>query len=346
MKKNENDHNQITIRNSAAEFLVFSLQKGEDSIDVRVEDENVWLTQKLMGKLFNCTTENIIFHLKNIFKDGEQNESSVTKEYLVTALDGKNYATKHYNLEAIISVGYKVNSETAIQFRKWATNVLKEFSLKGYVLDKDRLKRGAIFTEQYYEDLLEDIREIRASERKFYQKITDIYATSFDYDKDSETTNLFFKTVQNRLHFAIHGMTAAEVIMDRASAKKEHMGLTTWNQAPHGKIRKSDVSIAKNYLSKDELSHLEHVVTMYLDYAELQVKKRIPMTMNDWAERLNVFLNFNEYDLLKNAGKVSAEVARAFAESEFEKYRVIQDGIFKSDFDIFIENVQKQAKKK
>lgn len=324
---------KMQIRNSTTDFLVFTKQAGEDGIEVRIFDESVWLTQKGMAQLFDCSTDNIGLHLKNIFKSGELEEKSVTEESSATAADGKTYRMKFYNLDAIISVGYRINSVRATQFRQWATKVLKTFAIQGYVLDKNRLENGQVFDEEYFEHLLDEIREIRASERKFYQKITDIYSTAVDYTADAVTTKEFFATVQNKLHYAIHGHTAAELIMDRADHKKEHMGLTTWKNAPSGKIVKSDVGIAKNYLTKNELEELNQFVTMYLDYAERQARRHIPMTMEDWAAKLDVFLQFNEEEILYDKGRVSAEIAKSFAESEFEKYRVIQDKLFESDFD-------------
>ncbi|MFR9547121.1 MAG: virulence RhuM family protein [Rikenellaceae bacterium] len=326
---------EIQIRNSTAEFLIFTSQTKEDGIEVRVERETIWLSQKLMAQLFDCSTDNISLHLKNIFADGELDQNSVVEDYSVTATDGKNYKTKHYNLDAIIAVGYRVNSKRATAFRQWATAILRDFAIRGYVIDKERMKNGALFSADYFDALLEEIREIRASERRFYQKIADIYSTAFDYDAGSETTHNFFATVQNKLHFAIHNHTAAELIMERADSTKESMGLTTWKNAPKGKVLKSDVSIAKNYLKEIEIEGLDRIVSMYLDYAENQAKRKIPMTMEDWATKLDAFLQFNEYELLNNIGSVSAEVAKAFAESEFEKYRVIQDRLFESDFDRF-----------
>lgn len=332
MEKNI-DEKTFQIRNSTIDFLVFTKQNSEDGIEVRVHDENVWLTQKSMAQLFDCSTDNISLHLKNIFKSGELNEESVTEKSSATASDGKKYPTKFYNLDAIISVGYRINSVRATQFRQWATKVLKVYTIQGYVLDKKRLENGQIFDEEYFEHLLDEIREIRASERKFYQKITDIYATAVDYSKDAIITKEFFATVQNKLHFAIHGHTAAEVIVERANHKKENMGLTTWKNAPDGKIVKSDVSIAKNYLSMFEMQDLNQFVSMYLDYAERQARKRIPMTMEDWAKKLDVFLELNEETILQGKGSVTAEIAKALAESEFEKYRAIQDKLYQSDFD-------------
>ena len=294
---------KLQIRNSTTDFLVFTKQAGEDGIEVRVFKESVWLTQRGMAQLFDCSTDNIGLHLKNIFKSGELEEKSVTEESSATAADGKTYRMKFYNLDAIISVGYRINSVRATQFRQWATKVLKTFAIQGYVLDKNRLENGQVFDEEYFEHLLDEIREIRASERKFYQKITDIYSTAVDYTVDAVTTKEFFATVQNKLHYAIHGHTAAELIMDRADHKKEHMGLTTWKNAPSGKIVKSDVSIAKNYLAKNELEDLNRFVTMYLDYAERQARRHIPMTMEDWAAKLDVFLQFNEEEILHDKGR-------------------------------------------
>lgn len=335
---------KLQIRNSTTDFLVFTKQAGEDGIEVRVFKESVWLTQRGMAQLFDCSTDNIGLHLKNIFKSGELEEKSVTEESSATAADGKTYRMKFYNLDAIISVGYRINSVRATQFRQWATKVLKTFAIQGYVLDKNRLENGQVFDEEYFEHLLDEIREIRASERKFYQKITDIYSTAVDYTVDAVTTKEFFATVQNKLHYAIHGHTAAELIMDRADHKKEHMGLTTWKNAPSGKIVKSDVSIAKNYLTKNELEDLNQFVTMYLDYAERQARRHIPMTMEDWAAKLDVFLQFNEEEILHDKGRVSAEIAKSFAESEFEKYRVIQDKLFESDFDKLVASTEREDK--
>lgn len=332
---------KLQIRNSTAEFLVFTKQAGETGIEVRIENETVWLSQKLIAVLFDVDVRTISEHLKNIFESGELNQNSVIRIFRITATDGKNYNTQFYNLDAIISVGYRVNSDRAMQFRQWATNVLRDFAIRGYVLDKERLKNGAFFSKKYFDDLLAEIREIRTSERNFYQKITDIYATAMDYNKDAPTTKSFFATVQNKLHFAIHGQTAAEVIVSRANAEKEHMGLNTWKNAPDGKIIKPDVSIAKNYLNEKELKSLERFVTMYLDYAEDRAERGIPMTMDDWALKLNAFLQFNEREVLENPGKVTAEIAKAFAESEFEKYRVMQDKLFESDFDKHIKNFLK-----
>ncbi len=336
----------MEIRNSTADFLIFTKQAGEDGIEVRIARESVWLTQKSMAQLFDCTADNIGLHLKNIFKSGELAENAVTEESSATASDGKSYRMKFYNLDAIISVGYRINSVRATQFRQWATKILRMFALQGYVLDRQRLENGQIFDEEYFEHLLDEIREIRASERRFYQKITDIYSTAADYTPDSVTTKAFFATVQNKLHFAIHGHTAAELIMDRADHKKEHMGLATWKNAPNGKIVKSDVIVAKNYLTQSEMKDLNQFVTMYLDYAERQARRHIPMTMEDWSKKLDVFLQFNEEEILQDKGRVSAEIAKSFAESEFEKYRVIQDKLFESDFDKLLANAEDTDKKK
>ncbi len=337
MKENKRG---IQIRNSTTDFIVFTKQAGENGIEVRVHDETIWLTQKAMAELFDCSTDNISLHLKNIFASKELQEEAVTEESSATASDGKTYKMKFYNLDAIISVGYRINSIRATQFRQWATNVLRTFTIQGYVLDKQRLENGQVFDEAYFEHLLDEIREIRASERKFYQKITDIYSTAMDYSPTAKTSQDFFAAVQNKLHYAIHHHTAAELIVERADHQKEHMGLTTWKNAPGGKIVKSDVSIAKNYLSKTEMEDLNQFVTMYLDYAERQARRKIPMTMEDWAKRLDVFLEFNEEDVLKDKGKVTAEIAKSFAESEFEKYRVIQDKLYQSDFDRLMQTTE------
>lgn len=327
MKKN------LTIRNSTVEFLIFTTSNGQDTIEVKVEDETVWLTQKLIAKLFDVHVATVNEHLKNIFKTDELEEDSVIRNFLITANDGKNYNTKHYNLDAIISLGYRINSKKATEFRRWATQVLKQFATRGYVLDNERLKNGSYLNPQYFKDLILEIRDIRESERNFYQQITDIYSTALDYDVNAPTTKEFFATVQNKLHWAIHGHTASELIVERADHKKEFMGLTNWKKAPNGKILKSDVTVAKNYLSQNEIKSLNRIVTMYLDYAEHQAEKQIPMTMKDWSKKLNAFLKFNEHDILQNAGKVTAQIAKEFAVSEFEKYKVIQDKSYKSDFD-------------
>ncbi len=336
---------KLSIRNATAEFLIFTTTNGEDTIEVKVEDETVWLTQKLIAKLFDVSVATINEHLKNIFKTYELEENSVVRKFLITASDGKNYNTKHYNLEVIISLGYRINSNKATEFRRWATEVLKTFAIRGYVLDNERLKNGSYLNPQYYKDLILEIRDIRESERNFYQQITDIYATALDYDLKAPTTEEFFATVQNRLHWAIHGHTASELLVERADHKKEFMGLTNWKKAPNGKILKSDVVVAKNYLQEKEIKSLNRIVTMYLDYAEHQAEKQIPMTMQDWSKKLNAFLEFNEHEILQNAGKVTATIAKEFAISEFEKYRVIQDKSYKSDFDILIQELEKDGKK-
>ena len=338
MKKN------LTIRNSTAEFLIFTTSNGQDTIEVKVEDETVWLTQKLIAKLFDINVATVNEHLKNIFKTHELEEDSVIRKFLITASDGKNYNTKHYNLEVIISLGYRINSNKATEFRRWATEVLKTFATRGYVLDNERLKNGNYLNPQYYKDLILEIRDIRESERNFYQQITDIYATALDYDLQAPTTQEFFATVQNKLHWAIHGHTASELILERANHQKEHMGLTNWKKAPNGKILKSDVTIAKNYLAQNEIKSLDRIVTMYLDYAEDQAERNIPMTMKDWSQKLNAFLQFNERDILQNAGKVTAVIAKEFAISEFEKYKVIQNKSYKSDFDMLLQELDKDGK--
>ena len=338
------ENKNLKIRNSTAEFLIFTSETGEKSLEVLYAEENVWATQNMIAELYDTTKQNISLHLNNIFFDNEIDEKLTVKEFLTVQKEGTRDVKrnkKFYNLDAIISVGFKVNTVRAIQFRQWAIDILKNYSIRGYNLDKERMKNGAFLSEEYFEHLLDEIREIRSSERKFYQKITDIYATAMDYNINAPTTKGFFAKVQNKLHFAIHGKTAAEVIVDRADADKEHMGLTTWENAPDGKIVKRDVSIAKNYLKKEELESLERIVTMYLDYAEDQAKRKIPMTMQDWAKKLNAFLQFNEREILKDSGKVTVEMAKAFAESEFEKYRITQDRLFKSDFDKLIEKSKK-----
>ncbi|HBC76947.1 MAG TPA: cell filamentation protein Fic [Candidatus Wallbacteria bacterium] len=339
-----NKSKKLQIRNSTAEFLIFTNQAGENAIEVRVAEETVWLTQKLIAALFDVTVKTVNEHLINIYKQAELSEVSTIRKFRIVQNEGGrkvNREIEFYNLDAIISVGYRVNSYRATQFRQWATGVLRNFAIRGYVLDKERLKNGSFFNKEYFDDLLEEIREIRASERKFYQKITDIYSTAMDYNRDCETTRTFFAAVQNKLHFAIHGHTAAELIMERADSKKDHMGLTTWKNSPDGKIFKTDVAVAKNYLTEKELKSLDRIVTMYLDYAEDQAARNIPMTMEDWAKKLNAFLRFNERDILENPGKVTQEIAKAFAESEFEKYRIAQDRLFESDFDKMIKKIDK-----
>lgn len=336
------ENKKLQIRNSTAEFLTFTAETGEKSIEVLYAEENVWATQEMMTILYDTTKQNISSHLVKAFKENEIDDGATVKEFLTVQMEGEREVQrkrKFYSLEAIISVGFRVNSTRAIQFRQWAINILKNYSVKGYVLDNDRMKNGAFLDEDYFEHLLDEIREIRASERRFYQKITDIYATAMDYNVNAPTTKDFFSIVQNKLHFAIHGHTAAEVIVNRADATKEHMGLTTWKNAPDGKIVKRDVSIAKNYLAKEELESLDRIVSMYLDYAEDQARRRIPMTMQDWSKKLNAFLQFNEREILEGSGKVTAEMAKTFAESEFEKYRITQDRLFKSDFDRLIDEI-------
>ena len=340
-----NKKKEITIHSSAAEYLTYVASTGSnsDSFEMRYEDENIWLTQKMMATLYDVSVSAINQHLKRIFEDDELVEESVIKKYLITASDGKSYSTKHYNLQAIIAVGFKVNNDRAVRFRKWAGQIVKDYTIQGWTMDKERLKKGHMFTDEYFERQLENIREIRLSERKFYQKVTDLYATAFDYDKDAKTTRQFFKMVQNKMHWAVHRHTAAELIVERANAEKEHMGLTTWESAPDGKIVKADVTVAKNYLSEKEMSYLQRIVSLYLDYAELQAERRIPMSMEDWAKRLDGFLEFNGNELLMGPGKVSAEQAKLHAETEFEKYRVVQDRLFMSDYDKYLLELEHQA---
>jgi hypothetical protein len=321
------------IRNSTVDFLVFTRDAHEDGIEVRVQDQDVWLTQKAIAQLFEVDRSVVTKHLKNVYESGELSEAATCANFAQVADNGKTYRYKFYALSAIIAVGYRVNSGRATEFRQWATKVLSTFTRQGYVLDKDRLINGQIFDEDYFDHLISEIQEIRASERRFYQKITDIYATAVDYSLDSQTTRNFFATVQNKMHYAVHGNTAAEVIMARADHTKEHMGLTSWRNAPDGKIVKADVTVAKNYLSVDEMQELNEIVTMYLDYATRQARRHIPMTMADWASKLDAFLQFNDAEVLRDKGKVTAAIAKAFAESEFEQYRVLQDRLYQSDFD-------------
>ncbi len=337
----------ISIHSSAAEYLTYVASVGESAkgIEVRYEDENIWLTQKAMGLLYNVETHTINYHIKKIFADSELDQSSVIRKFRITADDGKEYTTNHYNLQMIIAVGFKVNSERAVQFRKWVNQIASEYTIKGWVMDDERLKRGTYLTDKYFEEQLERVREIRASERKFYQKITDLYATSIDYDVDSAQTKRFYATVQNKMHYAVHGHTAAELIVERADATREHMGLTTWADAPNGKIKKSDVTVAKNYLTAHELGQLNRMVTAYIDFAESMAARHIPLTMEDWESRLNAFIQMFEYGLLNDAGKVSAEIAKIHAETEFEKYRVIQDKLFVSDYDRYMLELEKHIKK-
>jgi len=345
---NKKKKNEITIRSSAAEYLTFVAATGgsEQSVEMRYEDENIWITQKMMATLYDVDVRTVNYHIKMILEDDELQEEAVIRNFRITASDNKTYNTKHYALQMIIAVGFKVNSERAVQFRKWVNKIAKDYTIQGWVMDVERLKNGgSVLTEKYFEKQLEKIREIRMSERKFYQKITDIYATALDYDPSAEVTQRFFAAVQNKMHFSVHGQTAAEVIANRADAKKTHMGLTTWDGAPESKIHKYDVSIAKNYLSEYELQQLERIVSAYLDMAELQAMRHIPMTMQDWEERLNSFLKLMDRELLQDAGKVTAELAKAHAESEFEKYRIIQDGLFESDFDRFV-SLEEKIKEK
>lgn len=335
---------EITVRSSMAEYLTYVSVIGDNanSVELRYEDENIWLTQKMMSTLYDVSVAAINQHLKKIFEDNELDENSVIKNYLITANDGKNYNTKHYNLQAIIAVGFKINNERAVQFRKWANSIVKDYTIQGWVMDEERLKNGgSILTKDYFEKQLQKIREIRMSERRFYQKVTDIYATAIDYDSTATATRKFFASVQNKLHHSIHGHTAAELIVERANAEKEHMGLTTWEAYPDGKIQKYDVTVAKNYLQEKEIRQLERLVSSYLDYAEIQAERNIPMTMQDWSDKLNNFLTFMDYEVLQDAGKVSAEIAKLHAETEFEKYRIIQDKLYVSDFDRFLELEQK-----
>jgi hypothetical protein len=326
---------EISIRSSAAEYLTFVAAGGgsEASVEMRYEDENVWLTQKLMATLYDVSVPAINQHLKRIFSDSELEESSVVKQYLIAAADGKNYLTKHYSLQAIIAVGFKIENERAVQFRKWANQIVKDYTIQGWVMDAERLKKGGTLTDEFFERQLEKVREIRLSERKFYQKITDIYATALDYNPSATATKRFFAAVQNKMHYAVHGQTAAEVIVDRADHQKQNLGLTTWEAAPDGKIQRFDVAVAKNYLSENELGQMQRIVSAYLDMAEMQALRKIPMTMEDWEKRLSGFLQLWDREILQDAGRVSAELAKAHAESEFEKYRIVQDRLYVSDFD-------------
>ena len=345
MKKKKEE---ITIHSSTAEYLTYVASIGDqsDSIEMRYEDENIWLTQKMMSTLYDVDVRTINYHIKKIFSDSELQEDSVIRNFWITASDGKNYNTNHYSLEMIIAVGFKVNSQRAIQFRKWVNQIAKDYTIKGWVIDDERLKNGGSrLTVEYFDRLLEQIREIRLSERRFYQKITDIYATSLDYDRTSKTTKQFFAKVQNKMHYAVHGHTAAELIYERVDANKPHMGLTTWEAAPNGKIVKSDVSIAKNYLSEQEMKSLERIVSAYLDLAEDRAERHIPMTMEDWSKRLDLFLMADDREVLNDAGKITAEIAKAKAKTEFEKYRIIQDKLFVSDFDKYLLELEEHEKK-
>ncbi len=333
------------VRSSAAEYLTFIAASGNDDVEAVYADENVWLSQKMIGLLYDVEANTINYHLKNVFDDSELEENSVTRNFRVTAADGKSYNTKHYNLSAIIAVGYKVNSERAVQFRKWAIAIIESFAIKGFAMDDERLKNsGSILTKKYFEEQLQRIREIRLSERKFYQKITDIYSTSIDYDVTAQATKRFFATVQNKLHWAIHGQTAAEIIYTRANAENKKMGLSTWKDAPDGKIQKFDVVVAKNYLTESEMAQLQRLVSAYLDMAEDMALRNIPMTMQDWEIRLNRFIDATDREILQDAGKVTTEIARSHAESEFEKYRIVQDRLFESDFDKTIKQIESTRK--
>lgn len=339
-------HEISFVRSSAAEYLTFVAATGQGGVEAMYADENVWLTQKMMGQLYDVETHTINYHLKKVFTDSELQEEAVIRNFRITAADGKNYDTRHYSLAAIIAVGYKVNSERAVQFRKWATGIVEEFAVKGFAMDDERLKSGgSVLTEKYFEEQLQRVREIRLSERKFYQKITDIYATAIDYDVTAQATRRFFATVQNKLHWAIHGQTAAELIQTRADADKANMGLTTWKDAPGGKIQKFDVVVAKNYLTEHEMAQLTRLVSAYLDVAESMALRKIPMTMQDWETRVNRFIEATDRSVLQDAGKVTAEIAKAHAESEFEKYRIAQDRLFESDFDRLLKQFEPNVKK-
>ena len=340
MSKEKNK--KVFLRSSTAEYLTYIASSGGDSenLEILYQDENIWLTQKMMAALYDVTIPAINQHIKTIFNDNELTSDSVIKEYLTTAADGKKYKTKHYSLQLIIAVGFKINNERAVRFRKWAGQIVKDYTIQGWTMDVERLKKGHLFTDDYFERQLQYIREIRLSERKFYQKITDIYSTSFDYDKDAKTTHSFFKLVQNKLHFAVHRHTAAELIVARADADIENMGLTSWDGSPDKKIIKADVSIANNYLNQKEMTYLERIVTMYLDYAELQTERKIPMSMEDWTKRLDGFLEFNGNEILTGSGKISHEQEKLHAETEYEKYRLIQDRLFESDFDRVVKQIE------
>jgi len=344
-----NKKDEITIHSSAAEYLTYVAAVGNnsDSMEMRYEDENIWLTQKMIAALYDVNVRTVNEHIKKIYSDEELSEEATIRKFRIVQIEGSRQVNReviHYNLQMIIAVGFKVNNDRAVRFRKWSGQIVKDYTIQGWTMDKERLKKGHMFTDEYFERQLQSIREIRLSERKFYQKITDLYATAFDYDKDAKTTRRFFQTVQNKMHWAVHRHTAAELIVERADAEKEHMGLTTWESAPDGKIVKADVSIAKNYLNDKEMSYLERIVSLYLDYAELQAERQIPMSMEDWAKRLDGFLEFNGNELLTGAGKVSAEQAKLHAETEFEKYRIVQDRMFMSDYDKFLLGLEGQIK--
>ena len=343
-----NKKSEITIHSSAAEYLTYVASIGDqaDSFEMRYENENIWLTQKMIAMLYDLSLQTINEHIKRIYEDGELTEKATIRKYQIVQTEGSRQVSRkviHYNLQMIIAVGFKVNNERAVCFLKWSGQIVKDYTIQGWTMDKERLKKGHMFTDEYFERQLQNIREIRMSERKFYQKVTDLYATAFDYDKDAKTTRLFFQTVQNKMHWAVHRHTAAELIVERADAEKEHMGLTTWEAAPDGKIVKADVSIAKNYLSDKEMSYMERIVSLYLDYAELQAERQIPMSMEDWAKRLDGFLEFNGNEILTDAGKISAEQAKLYAETEFEKYRIVQDRIFVSDYDKFLLELEEKV---
>ena len=343
MKRNKDDKGKETvIRSSAAEYLTFVASTGENdaSYEMRYEDENIWLTQKMMAALYAVSKQTISQHIKRIYADGELTPEATVKKYLTVQTEGNRQISRkqdHYSLQMIIAVGFKVNNQRAVQFRKWAGQIVKDHTIQGWTMDVERLKKGHMFTDEYFERQLQQIREIRLSERKFYQKVTDLYATAFDYDKDAKTTRLFFQTVQNKMHYAVHRHTAAELIYERADADKPHMGLHTWKDAPNGKIKKSDVSVAKNYLTEDEMKSMELIVSAYLDLAENRARRHIPMTMEDWAKRLDIYLQADDLEVLKDAGKISAQLAKMHAETEFEKYRVVQDRLYQSDFDRYLE---------
>lgn len=345
MKK---EKDEITIRSSAAEYLTYVASVGDqqDSIEMRYEDENIWLTQKMMATLYDVDVRTISEHIKKIYTDSELEQNSTIRKFRIVQTEGPRQVSRevaHYNLQMIIAVGFKVNNERAVQFRKWANGIVKDYTIKGWVMDDERLKRGTYLAEKYFDEQLERIREIRASERKFYQKITDLYATAIDYDRNSATTRRFYATVQNKMHYAVHGHTAAELIVERADHTKEHMGLTTWADAPEGKIRKSDVTVAKNYLNQDEMKQLNRMVTAYLDFAENMTLRHIPLTMQDWEKRLNSFIEMFDYGILQDAGKVTAAIAKLHAETEFEKYRIVQDRLFMSDFDKYMLELEKKT---
>lgn len=343
-----NKKSEITIHSSAAEYLTYVASIGDqaDSFEMRYENENIWLTQKMIAMLYDVSLPTINEHIKRIYEDVELTEKATIRKYRIVQTEGSRQVSRkviHYNLQMIIAVGFKVNNERAVCFLKWSGQIVKDYTIQGWTMDKERLKKGHMFTDEYFERQLQNIREIRLSERKFYQKVTDLYATAFDYDKDAKTTRLFFQTVQNKMHWAVHRHTAAELIVERADAEKEHMGLTTWEAAPDGKIVKADVSIAKNYLSDKEMSYMERIVSLYLDYAELQAERQIPMSMEDWAKRLDGFLEFNGNEILTDAGKISAEQAKLYAETEFEKYRIVQDRMFVSDYDKFLLELEEKV---